>query len=129
MTYWYVGSPYSKYPAGRAAAHADVCRETGRLIQEGIPVYSPIAHTHPIAEFAGMDPLDHNIWLPADRPMMDAACGLIVLKLAGWEESYGLAEEIKVFTQARKPVLYMDPGQDINEVFEQLRPKRVVARQ
>jgi hypothetical protein len=107
--YWYVGSPYSKYPDGLEAAFRQVCRITGALIAEGINAYSPIAHTHPVAVHSGMDPLDHSIWLKADAPLMRAACGLIVCKMTGWEESVGLAHEIEVFEKAEKPVLFLTP--------------------
>lgn len=110
MSYWYLGSPYSKYPGGLDAAHKAVCENAALLIRAGIPVFSPIAHSHSIARAGGMDPLDHSIWLPADKPMMDAAEGLIVLKLSGWSRSFGLAHEITVFADARKPVFYMVDG-------------------
>lgn len=80
----------------------------GHLIAQGIPAYSPIAHTHPIAVECGIDPLDHEIWLPADRPMMDAACGLVVVKMDGWQESKGVNYEITRFLEQGKPVHYMD---------------------
>lgn len=108
--YWYLGSPYSKYPRGIGLAHQNVCIAAGRLIAAGIAVYSPIAHTHPIALHAGMNPLDHEIWMPADQPLMDAAKGLIVLKMEGWDKSYGLAYEIEIFTAMGLPVIYMEPG-------------------
>ena len=53
-------------------------RAAAVLIRQGIRVYSPIAHTHPIAIHGGIDPLDHKIWLPADAPFMHGAVGLIV---------------------------------------------------
>jgi hypothetical protein len=40
---------------------------------------------------------------------MDGACGLIVVSATGWEDSYGIAQEIKVFRAAGKPILYVDP--------------------
>jgi hypothetical protein len=110
MGYWYLGSPYSKYPAGIDAAFNQVCIEAGRLIAARVPVFSPIAHTHPIAIAAGLDPYDHAIWLPADQLFMKAARGLIVLRLASWEVSIGLQYEIDYFRNAGKPVVFMDPG-------------------
>lgn len=110
MSYWYLATPYSKYVGGLEAAFTEACRQTALLVKAGVPVFSPIAHTHPIAMLAGMDPLDHTIWLPCDRPMMDAAWGLIVCKMDGWERSYGVAHEMDVFRQANKPVIYMKPG-------------------
>lgn len=110
MRYWYLGSPYSKYKAGFAQAHIDICREAARLISLGLPIYSPIAHTHAIAMIGGLDPLDHEIWLPADQPMMDCAFGLIVSKMEGWDKSYGLKYEIDTFYGVGKPIVYLTPG-------------------
>lgn len=110
MAYFYLGSPYSKYPAGRAMACVEACRNAALLIRSGIPVFSPIAHSHGIAELGNIDPDDYGIWLPADKPMMDAAGGLIVLQLEGWFTSYGLTHETEAFRQAGKPVVYMTPG-------------------
>ena len=105
----YLATPYSKWPAGIEDAYRMACREAARLMRAGVPVFCPIAHTHGVAIHGGIDPLSHEIWLAADRPLMDAACGLIVVRAQGWEESYGIAEEIKVFKAAGKPILYIDP--------------------
>lgn len=56
MSYWYLASPYSKYPAGIEAAFQDICKQTALLIRHKIPVYSPIAHTHPVAIHGEIDP-------------------------------------------------------------------------
>lgn len=111
-SFWYLGSPYTRYEArgdqpGIFAAFDDVCLAAAYLIRRGVPVYSPIAHTHPIAIMGGIDPLDHSIWLPADQPMMDAAGGLIVVKMPGWQESKGVQHEIEAFEVACKPIGFM----------------------
>ena len=110
MSFYYLASPYSKYPLGITTAHYHVCQQAALLIRSGVPVYSPIAHMHPIAQFGDIDPFDHDIWLPVDRHMMDAAGGLIVLKMLSWTTSYGVAEEVRHFTAADKPVVFMKPG-------------------
>jgi hypothetical protein len=107
--YWYLGSPYSKYPDGLEAAFREICRIAGWCIENGVNVYSPIAHTHPIAIHSGMDPLSHEIWLPADRPLMDGAHGLIIVEMETWEISYGLKHEMDVFRKAGKPVVRLVP--------------------
>lgn len=104
----YLATPYSRYPGGIEAAHVAACEVAAKLIQRGYKVYSPIAHTHPIAMHGGIDPLDHNIWLPFDAAMMDAADCCIVAMLQTWEQSYGIGEEIKAFRKAGKPVVYLD---------------------
>lgn len=107
--YWYIATPYTKYPGGIEEAFKEACRFTAGLIQYGIPAYSPIAHTHPIAVHGGLDPLDHSIWLPADEPMMKAAHGLIVATMPTWEESYGVSVEINIFAKDKKPIHYISP--------------------
>lgn len=106
--FWYLGTPYSKYPSGLDEAFKDAARAAAHLVRGGVRVYSPIAHTHPVAIYGGIDPFDHDVWLPADRPFMDAACGLIVVKMPSWRESYGLKVEIDTFEAAGKPVKEME---------------------
>lgn len=50
------------------------------LIRAGVPVFSPIVHSHPVADVCGIDPLSHEIWLPAEAPMRYAAKGVIELR-------------------------------------------------
>jgi len=106
----YLATPYSKFPGGIESAFKIACKAAADLIRAGVRVYSPIAHTHPIAIHGGIDPYAHQIWLPADLPMMRAAASLTVLKAPGWESSYGIGEEIKEFRRWAKPVFWMEPG-------------------
>jgi hypothetical protein len=110
VSFYYLATPYSKYPAGIVQAHADACAQAALLVKAGIPVYSPIAHTHPIAIEGRLDPYDHELWLEADRTFMEAAKGLIVCEMEGWQASYGIECEIKYFAQAGKPRFQMVPG-------------------
>ena len=110
--FWYLATPYSGFSKGIDVAFGEAARVAATLIKRGIRVYSPIAHTHPIAQYGKLDPLDHAIWLPADNPFMEAAVGLIVVKMPGWEESRGLRAEIKKFRANNKPVLYMEYVED-----------------
>lgn len=105
----YVGTPYSKWADGLDAAFVEAAKLTARLMQAGLKVYSPIAHTHPLAIYGNIDPLNHDIWLPFDGAMMDKADAMIVAMMAGWETSKGVRHEIQVFTEAGKPVFFMSP--------------------
>jgi hypothetical protein len=104
----YLATPYSKYPKGIEAAFRDACVLASRLISWGMKVYSPISHTHPIATYGGLDPFDHSIWLPLDFVIMDRSDNLLVAHMSGWEDSYGIGEEIKYFTKARKAIYDLD---------------------
>lgn len=98
----YLATPYSKFPDGIEAAFQAACLVDGALLKLGICAYSPIAHTHPIAQYGEIDPLDHNIWLPFDEAMMRAADAIIVAQLPGWDVSFGVAHEIEFFKNAGK---------------------------
>lgn len=109
--FWYLATPYTKYPAGHEMAFRDASFVAGLLLSSGVPVFCPIAHTHPIAQYGNIHPTNANdpfFWLRLDRHMMDAACGIIVAGLDGWSESYGVNYEIGVFHMADKPLLLLD---------------------
>ena len=123
--FFYLATPYSAHPGGVETAFQEACLATAELIRAGIPVFSPIAHTHPVGKAGRMDLGDSTIWLPADQPMMDAAVGVIVVRLPGWEKSHGIGYEIEVFKTAGKPVLYIDqpasmPPSSVSRLIEKV---------
>lgn len=106
----YLGSPYSKYPKGIERAYAKICSIAGRLLQKGVKVYSPIAHTHGIASHAYLDFYDHSIWLPFDEAIMRKCDAMAVALMTDWALSFGIAHEVDFFNAAGKPVFALDPG-------------------
>ncbi|HEV8492476.1 MAG TPA: DUF1937 family protein [Candidatus Angelobacter sp.] len=110
MSYWYLATPYSKYPDGITTAFRVACEQTALLVRARIPVFCPIAHTHPIALEGGIDPYDHTIWIPADKPFMECSKGLIFCKLPSWEISDGMRIEREFFESQKRPVIDMTPG-------------------
>jgi hypothetical protein len=109
---WYLASPYSKYPEGLEIAHRQACRAAGILMMQNIRVFCPIAHTHHISLITvGMSSTDHDLWTYLDKPFVDMCDGLIVLKLITWGDSHGVAHEIQCFTEAHKPIFYMEQGE------------------
>ena len=100
----YLATPYSRYPRGIHFAFVDASAFAAELLKRGVKVYSPIAHTHPLAIYGNVDPLDHDIWLPFDQAMMDASDALIVAEMDGWETSRGIGHEMDYFRAAGKPI-------------------------
>ena len=107
--FWFLATPYSKYPHGLDAAFRLAARQRGLLVRAGIPVFSPIVHSHAVAMECGIDPYDHAIWLPAETPMRRAASGIILLRAESWEISFGMKLEYEEFRAAGKPTIWMDP--------------------
>lgn len=118
--YWYLATPYSRWSAGTHDAWQQAAKAAGALIAVGVPVYSPIAHTHPIAMIGELDPIDHRIWLAVDAPMMAGAAGLLVLHMPGWDDSVGVRTEIGVFIATGKLIIDV-PWPVTPEVAEDIR--------
>ena len=106
--FWYVGTPYSKYPLGLEKAFKHAAMLVADLLRKGIISYSPITHTHPTSKYGLIDPYDHEIWMPFDRKMMKLCDCMIVAKMDGWKELKGIAIEIEAFEDMGKRVLYLD---------------------
>ena len=105
--FYYLASPYSKFPGGIDAAYEAACKVAAECFAEGLLVFSPIAHTHSIAKIGGFGG-GFDVWRKYDLAMMQAAQGLIVAKLPGWRESEGVAAEIKWFADSKRPIIYRD---------------------
>lgn len=104
----YLASPYSHPEATvRDARFHSVCCVAARLMKSGMHVFSPIAHTHPIA-LAGDLPRGWDYWEAFDRKMIAACDGVLVLRLDGWDKSKGVTAEIAIAKELGKPVAYID---------------------
>jgi hypothetical protein len=116
--YFYLASAYSKFPGGHKAAFDIACENAALLLNAGISVFCPIAHSHPLVDH-GLKAVDHDFWInTVDRPLMEGAKGLIFLEMDGWQQSSGMMEEIVHFVKAGKPVVFMQPGEVPEELVE-----------
>lgn len=103
----YLASPYSDPdPAVRQQRFETVCFVAANLMRKGTHVYSPIAHTHPIA-IKGDLPKDWKFWEAFDRKMIRACEAVWVVMMDGWRESKGVAAEIKIAEELGLPVKYL----------------------
>ena len=109
----YLASPYSDPdPAVREARFQAVCRKAAAMLRCGVTVFSPIAHTHPIAAH-GL-PMEWAFWKAHDHAFLEACSEVRVLMLDGRRESKGLSAEIALASELRKPVVYVEPCDDMD---------------
>jgi hypothetical protein len=105
----YLASPYTHQdPAVMEQRFDAACRAAGKLMAEGHVVFSPIAHTHPIAVRCEL-PRGWDFWKRFDMEFIVASRKLIVLMIDGWDESKGVAAEIAMATAGGILVEYMEP--------------------
>lgn len=111
----YLAAPYS-HPRWwiRLWRFYRTCRTAARLMErldpQGIAVFSPISHSHPISGY--LSPKlrhDHELWMRQDLPILDHCAWVCVVRLRGWEKSRGVAREIAHAEGRGIPVIYIDP--------------------
>lgn len=105
----YLASPYSDPDPFIMELRFDlVCRAAGKLMNQGLVVYSPIAHCHPIAVRVGL-PRDWEFWQRFDTEMLKAATSFYILTIPGWNDSKGVLAEREIAESMGLPVTYMEP--------------------
>lgn len=103
----YIASPYSsRDPEVMRERFEKVSKYAAHLMVEGWYVYCPIAHTHPMALYGGLNG-DWSFWKPYDTYMMKLCEAVHVYQLPGWKTSKGVAAEIKIAKRLRLPVIYV----------------------
>jgi len=119
--FWYLATPYTGYAnhmrevADRATddvllglAANRAAQEAAKLLGAGVHVYSPIVHSHVLCKSSNLSFTDHEFWMAVDEPFMQAAIGMIVVKMPGWDASEGIAYERRRFAEMRKPILWLE---------------------
>lgn len=111
MTFAYLASPYThEDPEVREQRSRDVCLIAAILMQRGEVVFSPIAHSHAIAEALPGDwAVDHDFWKRQDAPYLATCSKLYVAMLPGWDVSRGVAHELAEARARGIPIEYLDP--------------------
>ncbi|MEK9722114.1 MAG: DUF1937 family protein [Rhodospirillaceae bacterium] len=111
-TFSFVASPYSNPDPAivlqryRAAVHF-----VGWAALEGLIVFSSIVHSH-IPATSWSLPTDHGFWLKINMAMLRAASALHVLALDGWEQSAGVAAELREAGRLGLPVKFFERAGD-----------------
>ena len=117
-SYTYLASPYTAYRDD--GSYDDILMQERytavtecfqKLVAAGLSVFCPITMTHHI------DCMHRNLhgnrmspefWYEFDKPFMQYASQLYILKLPGWEKSDGLNREIKTAVGRNIPVFYLE---------------------
>ncbi len=109
----YLASPYN-HPEERVEKRRfkHVCLAAAHLINDGFPIYSPIAMSHPIHTYAkghrckriaNLHKKSPKFWYDFDEGMMSRCSQLIILPLDGWRKSKGIAIEYTYFVENELP--------------------------
>lgn len=107
----YLASPYTPH-AGESIEErvTAACQYAAKLMENGYAVFAPIPHSHAIAEhLSDARRFDHDFWMRQDLAVLRHCDRLIVLMLPGWEQSRGVAAEIREAQRLGLPIDYLHP--------------------
>jgi len=105
---YYIASPFTSTDIARELNRYEIAlRTTWNFMNNKINCFSPIIYGFGFYR-AGLTKGDYITWLNTNRMWMFKSDGLIVLQLAGWQQSKGVLNEIDYFLKRNKPVLYLD---------------------
>lgn len=112
----YLAVPYSHPdPAIQEQRFRAANRVAGILMERGHVVFSPISHSHPIAEDYDL-PREWAFWEAQDVAFLSVSSTLFVLAIDGWRESRGVTAEIAIAEERQIPVRLIDSsGNEISD--------------
>ena len=103
----YLASPYTGTQHEMRKRYGLALRATASLIAEKIWTYSPIVHCHEMAVLYNM-PRDIDFWREYDTDTVHTCRELYVLQIPGWQESAGVAYEMRLAEKYNKPIRYLE---------------------
>lgn len=128
----YLASPYSHSdPKIMEKRFQLVLKATAELTNQGLLIYSPIVHSHPMAVDYKL-PTDFNFWQKYNFGMIDHCNAIAVLTIDGWRESKGIKGEMQYAMSTGKDIFYVNPTEPSLsrtlveiEFEEQPKPKKI----
>lgn len=108
----YLATPYTTNdPVLLQSRFEKACAAAGQFMNRGYEVFSPVAHSHPVADH--LDEalrLNHEFWLRQDFAVLKHCDVMVIYALPGWDKSYGIGEEVKIAHANGIPVYVIGEG-------------------
>lgn len=105
----YLACPYwSDDELIRVFRFNNVCRKAAEIMSHGHTVFSPISHSHPIADYLDREIANWDFWMEQDLPFVDWCDEVWIYALPGWEESKGIKREMEYALNNSKPIMLLE---------------------
>lgn len=115
MKLLYLACPYTGTAQEREMRFQEATRVSAFLMTQGFNVFSPLTHSHLIAQFLPEFTNTHGFWLTKDKQILKFCDELHILKLPGWENSLGVQEERAFAEDNEMPIVYWEYPNEENK--------------
>jgi hypothetical protein len=105
--FWYLATTYTIHKTGKEQANLDASKMSAFLQDNDIFVFSPVAHFHDMHGFSKNGD-DYEFWMKYCFKFVSLSKGVIVCTMPGWEQSKGIAREVKLALELGLPAIYTD---------------------
>lgn len=113
----YLSSPYThKSEDVEQERFEQALLAAGYLINSLELVFSPIAHSHPIAKACKLSG-SYDYWIRLNQAWIRACARLYLLQIPGWKESIGVRAEFDYAQALKTPVFLMVPIDNEYEII------------
>lgn len=111
----FISAPYSHVDKAVTEARLkQVANYCANLIRSGKTAVSPLLYGHTILQYVNIGS-DYVSWRKFCVEVLSNCIEMHVLKIEGWQESTGVADEIATANSTYIPVVYIEPGVTFNE--------------
>ena len=116
----YLASPYtSPDPIVRNSRVELASIIAARLMEQGYVVFSPITHSHRVADHLHhRNARSHEFWMAQCLPMLEASDCMMILPIDGWRESRGIAEELAFARSNDIPIFFWQSADPVFEILD-----------
>jgi len=104
----FVSAPFTGTPFEQEYREVVITRYIGHLMRKGIQAYSPVTFGCAVA-FVSPLPVDYAFWEDHCKFFVDACTEVHVLMLDGWNQSNGVAGELREASKLGKIVHFIKP--------------------
>jgi len=115
---YYLAIPYHGSEEQKAYRHKLSLNATAEFLRQGVHVFSPVIYVNQIVEKLDFPSLEkrRTVTMAYLLNFLRVSKGLILIKAEGWQNSWGVHQELKFCQENQIPIYVMDP----NQIYENL---------
>jgi hypothetical protein len=110
---YYLAAPYHGTEEEKKYRTELSLKATAEFLRQGIHVFAPLNYVNKIAEELAFTSLEkrRGIVLPYLLDFLRVSKGMVVINIDGWENSWGVQQELKFCHEMQIPIYNMKPEQ------------------